>query len=282
MNDDYSLNDGVLTISPGTICIRAQQFCGREDIRKVIIPEGVQFMEPECFADCSWLEEVTLPSGIRNIGAAAFADCSSLIAVNIPTSAQSIDSGAFLQCEALKDIQIPEGVETICEHAFQNSGLESVIVPESVAVIEECAFFSCENLRRADVLGKHTVLGEDCFGSNYALVEGYIAPGYPVNADTPAILLYTLLWCSCPQRHDAVTSQRASTFIRENESLIMEWIIKANNIPAMNGLAGLGLLSSDIISGALNRTLLSGQKDLSALLLKAKLAASPSEGDFEL
>lgn len=282
MTNDYHLIDGVLSIEPGTAYIRSQQFCQRDDIVKLVIPDGVGFMEDECFTECPELREVYLPEGLVNIGAASFADCPKLSRVNIPKTVKTIDCGAFFSCEELREIEFPHGLESIGEYAFQGTGLETVSVPETVLSIEECAFFSCENLRKISVPGVNTSLGVDCFGSNYKLVEGYVAVGYPEKADFTAELLYTLLWCSCPQRHGEETSQRAKEYIKSHEGLVMERILKANNVPAMTGLAELGLLSSDTINEYLQQTLEARQTELSALLLKAKNAVSNSEEEFEL
>lgn len=282
MTNDFELNDGVLSIAPGATYVRSQQFCGRDDIIKVIIPEGVGFMEEECFTECPELREVILPEGLINIGAAAFADCPKLESIDLPRSLKTIDCGAFFCCEALRNIDFPNGLESIGEYAFQSTGLECVYIPESVRRIEECAFFSCENLRKITVMSAETGLGVDCFGSNYKLVEGFVAGGYPENADFTAELLYTLLWCSCADRHGEAASKRAITYIESHEGLILERIVKAENVPAMTGLAKLGLLSPDTINEYLRQTLTAGQTELSALLLKAKNAVSNSEEEFEL
>lgn len=282
LTNDFEIIDGVLNIAPGTAYIRSQAFCGHDDIVKVVIPDGVGFMEDECFTECPELKEVCLPEGLINIGPAAFAECPQLCRINLPKSIKSIDCGAFFYCESLREITLPDGLESIGEYAFQNTGLESVSVPESVKSLDECAFFSCENLRKICVAGADTKLGTDCFGSNYKLIEGYVAGGYPENADFAAELLYTLLWCSCPQRHTEATSRRAISYIKSHEGLIMERILKADNTPAMTGLAQLGLLSSGTVNEALRQTLAAGQTELSALLLKAKNAVSNSEEEFEL
>lgn len=282
MTNDYQLNDGVLTVAPGTAYIRSQQFAQRDDIREVIIPQGVGFMEDECFAECPELERVILPEGLINIGPASFADCPKLRSINIPTSVVSIDSGAFIFCGELKSIVLPEGLETVSEYAFQNTGLETVTIPATVRSIGEYGFFSCEELRRADILGADTEIGMDAFGCDPRLVEGYIAPGYPRNADSAAELLFTLLWCSCPERHSAAICARAERFIGEHQSVIMEHILKENNLPAMTTLAQRSLLSARTIEESLEKTLISGQTELTALLLKAKNIVGAQEGEFEL
>lgn len=279
---DYTLTDGVLTVLPGTRYIRSQEFSEREDIRKVVIPAGVGFMEDECFTGCPGLETVVLPEGLVNIGPAAFGDCTGLREVQLPRSLRSIDSGAFLFCSSLKHIAFPDSLESIGEMAFQDSGLTEVCIPASVARIEECAFFSCESLRRAEVLGAETEIGRDAFGCNDLLTEGYIAPGYPADPDAAAQLLYTLLWCSCPTRHGQAVSARAQSYIRNNQQLIMERILKMNNIPAMTGLAELGLLEPDIIASGFVEALKNGRTELSALLLKMQQSVRRDEEEFAL
>lgn len=279
---DYTLTDGVLSVVPGTRYIRSQEFSEREDIRKVVIPAGVGFMEDECFTGCPNLEEVLLPEGLVNIGPAAFGDCTGLRTVHLPRSLQSIDSGAFLFCQSLKHIVFPDSLETIGEMAFQDSGLTEVSIPASVSKIEDCAFFSCESLRRADVLGKETSIGQDAFGCNDLLTEGFIAPGYPADSDAAAELLYTLLWCSCPTRHGETVSGRAQAYIRNNQQIIMERILKMNHIPAMTGLAELGLLSSESVASGLVEALKSGRTELSALLLKMQQNTCWDEEEFAL
>lgn len=283
MTNDFQLIDGVLTITPGTQYIKSQQFSENPDIRKIIIPEGVGFMEDEAFAECEALEEVILPEGLVNISVAAFASCVSLRKINIPSTVKSIEDGAFLFCESLQALELPDGLEEIASLAFQSSGLESIIIPATVKSIGEEAFFECEALTHADVLGRDTKLGLNAFGSNYALISGYIAPGYPqLEQSGSSELLYTLLWCSCPEKHSEATTIRAESFIRSQEALIMERILKMNNIPAMTGLAQRGLLAAANIDKYLKAALGAGQTEISALLLKAKAKSASDAEEFEL
>lgn len=282
MINDFQLIDGVLTIAPGTTYIKSQQFSENPHIRKLFIPEGVGFLEDEAFAECPNLEEVILPEGLINISVAAFASCEALRSINIPTTVKSIEDGAFLFCTALQSIQLPYGLEEIAPLAFQGSGLVQISVPETVRTIGEEAFFECEDLCHADVLGRETRIGLNAFGSNYRLLSGYMAPGFPEESSHSAELLYSLLWCSCPERHTAETAARAEAFIRTREGLVMEWVLKTNNIAAMTGLCQRGLLSPGMIDASLKSSLNAGQTELSALLLQAKCSSTSMEEEFEL
>lgn len=282
MTNDFQLIDGTLSFRPGTQYVKSQSFSQRDDIERVILPEGLGFMEDEAFVECPNLREVHMPEGIISVGVAVFANCTALEKINIPSSVKSIEDGAFLFCESLRQITLPEGLDEIAQLSFQGSGLERVTIPASVKNLGEEAFFECSNLRHADVLGKDTQIGLNAFGCNYLLTEGYIAPGYSIDNSPPEELLYTLLWCSCPEKHDADICRRAEAFIRSNEELMMERILKANNIAAMSGLARRGLLSAATVEKHLKETLSAGQTELSALLLEAKRTAAPTEGEFEL
>lgn len=62
----------------------------------------------------------------------------------------------------------------------------------------------------------------------------------------------------------------------------MEHILRENNVPAMTTISRRALLSAEVIVESLEKTLLSGQTELTALLLQAKNAAETQKGEFEL
>ena len=220
----------------------------------------------------------------------AFAENEELTEVILPEDLEDIGEVAFFGCRSLKKIVLPPSLKIIREEAFGESGLLAVTIPEGAERICEKAFFSCENLRRIDVLPKKPVIEADAFGDCPRLLEGYVACGYPdrvdegwenARPDTPDVLLYTLLWCTCPERHLPETTRRAEEFIRKNEALIMERIIKANNTAAMSGLAERKLLKPENISKYVTAAGQMRQAELVALLISAADPAKPSD-EFEL
>ena len=275
------LTQDTLTL-PACTAVADGAYAGRDDIRRVIVPEGTTAIGNEAFTGCTALQEVILPNTLTAIGAAAFAGCERLSNIELPAALLIIGEGAFLDCAALHRINLPQGLHAIEPMAFWNSGLYAVEVPESVVRIGESAFWTCENLRRANVLGRNTVIEKNAFGSNYALIEGYMAPGYPNEDSAPAELQYTLLWCSCPDRHTEEVSNRAKALIRAQEGLIMERILKYGNAPALSGLVRQHLLDSANIDGYLRAASDANQTDLVALLLEAKGNQRQADTDFEL
>lgn len=282
MINDLDAINGTLTVPDGVSSIDDGAFAGREDITRLYLPDSVKTLGIEAFCGCTQLESVRLPSALEQISPACFAECTRLERIELPPVLTVIGEGAFLNCAALCAVTLPDSLREIAPMAFWSSGLEKISIPEGVASIGENAFWSCESLRHADVLGKSTLIGENAFGSCYELISGYIAPGFPPQDDAPSRLLYTLLWCSCPDRHTEQTSRRAEAFVRDNEALIMERIFKYNNTPALSGIVSRRLLSCENTDSYVRISAESGQAELTALLLKARAAGRDLDEEFEL
>lgn len=209
----------------------------------------------------------------------AYTQDETLTSVIIPEGVTDIGEIAFYGCSNLREVIFPDSLKTIREEAFGETSLREALLPAGLATIEEKAFFSCDFLRRVEIPGSGTVIGSDAFGCCDSLTEGYIACGYPENIRHHEELQYTLLWCSCPDRHKEETSARAEEFIGRYEELVMEWIIRHNNIPAMNGIAGRGLLHGDIDKYIMESNT-AGTSEITALLMS--IQRSSDEGEFEL
>jgi len=279
---DLEVNEGTLVFPPDLESVPESACSGREDIRRVVFPQTIYSIGPEAFAECTALEEVVFPDSLLYISPAAFLNCSALAHVTLPQNLRSINEGAFLGCTALKQIRLPETLEAIDEMAFWGCGLEEITIPEQVKQISENAFWDCADLRRVDVLSKDTCIGKNAFGNCPSLTEGFVAPGYPEDDSPPAQLLYTLLWCSCPERHTASTAEKAKAFVRAREDLVMERILKTGNAPALAGVVSQGLLDPAHMDEYIRVCARSGDAELTALLLQAKGNACTAEEEFEL
>lgn len=282
MIKDLIVNDGTLVIPPELGSIPDSSCAGREDIRRIVFPPTIYSIAPEAFAECTALEEVVFPESFLHVSAAAFLNCTALSRVVLSKSLVSIEEGAFLGCTALKQLQLPETLESIGEMAFWGSGLEEIVIPQRTERIAENAFWDCAALHRVDVLGSGTVIEKNAFGDCPSLIEGFIAPGFPADESAPAQLLYTLLWCSCPERHTAETAVKAAAFVQAEEGLIMEKVIKTNNTAALAGLVSQKLLNPTHIDEYIRICAQDGNTELTALLLQAKGSAGRVEEEFEL
>ena len=126
-------NDGTLVIS-GTgnmtmirVFYDTPWYRYRENIKKVIIEDGVTSVGNDAFYECTNLASVNIPDSITIIGSGAFSDCTSLTSVNIPDSVTIIEDYAF-QHTSLTSVTIPRSVEEIGRDAFWISTLTSITI----------------------------------------------------------------------------------------------------------------------------------------------------------
>ena len=140
-----SITPGVTDKNPGTeeepLILEDEQF-------RYNVVEGVATVSEVL---CAELEEAVIPQSIGGypveiIGEYLFQNYSPLKRLKIPEGIKEIRWNAFENCTALEAVQFPASLHTICECAFWNTGLTTVHIPDTVRVLEDYAFFSCEKL----------------------------------------------------------------------------------------------------------------------------------------
>ena len=121
--------------------IRTPAFYTNENITSVTIPDSVNFIGHDSFANCTALKDVVLSANLITIEAFAFENCSSLSNIELPESLTFIGYRAFANCTSLKHITIPQNsLNENSGECFADSGLESVVLQEGIAVIPASAF----------------------------------------------------------------------------------------------------------------------------------------------
>ncbi len=144
-------------------------FTGNENIRSVVIPDGVEIIENLAFSGCTSLESVVIPDSVTLVEYQAFEDTTSLKSVVwsanadvpklafsesgiesivIPDGVKSIGEAAFRNCVNLKDVSIGNTVTEMGESVFENCiGLEVIdFLPESLETIPALTFLNCESV----------------------------------------------------------------------------------------------------------------------------------------
>ncbi len=149
---------------------------------EVVIPatyEGlpVTQLAAEGFRECVNITTVTLPDSIIRIGMASFHGATGLTEINLPFGLRYIGSNAFTGCKSLKAITIPNSVTHIGKATFNISGLESIVIPDSVVYKDikntagttpfdaEGMFGGCSDLKSITLPSNMTVIGERAFSS---------------------------------------------------------------------------------------------------------------------
>ncbi len=160
-----------------------------ENVKTVIIENGVTGIERGFFSSFNNLISVTIPNSVTTITEGVFYNCTGLTSVTIPKSVTSIGRNVFENTPWLDaqlkenpfvvagsvviasnpdtctgDIAIPEGVTTIAAAAFEDcTNLTSVTIPESLTHIGEQGFYNCDSLTSIIIPDSVTNIGGHAF-----------------------------------------------------------------------------------------------------------------------
>ena len=170
-------------VPDGVMEIRDDAFSNCSALETIELPNSLYLIGESAFVLCSSLSSIELPSALSTIGKYAFSLCTSLPTITIPASVTTIGESAFEQCSLLTSIEveeasanycskdgvlyskdettlvavpggkegvfaIPEGVTTVGKSAVSFCAkITHLSIPQSMASIEEYAFYGCENIR---------------------------------------------------------------------------------------------------------------------------------------
>ncbi len=176
-NDSYITyyipsNLRIVTVTGGNL-LRA--FYGCSMLTSITIGENVTNIGECAFWRCIGLTSFTIPNSVTRIGELAFYGCSALSSITIPNSVASIGLNAFLEtgwfenqtdgilyldgwCLGYKGdsptgtLTIIEGTKAICDIAFGNCDLTTIIIPNSLRSIGEYTFTSCSGCNSIDTI----------------------------------------------------------------------------------------------------------------------------------
>ena len=162
-NMNWNLNgNGVLTITgtgkmPNYGSSDQPWYKYKEDIRRVIVGEGITSVGNQAFYQYNNISKVTIPSTVTKIGSSAFSGCTSLIDVSIPKTVTTIGDYSFQNCTSLESVVIEanskKGFETVIGQSAFNvcKSLTSVTIPGNVTSIGYYAFSNCKSLEELTI-----------------------------------------------------------------------------------------------------------------------------------
>ncbi len=105
---------------PKTLEIIEDKAFSRSNLKEFIMPEGaLRQIYSDAFSGCENLKKVVLPEGVETIFGGAFSGCAKLKEINFPQSLRVLYWNAFRGCTSLEHINI-EGWVTIKGAAFSN------------------------------------------------------------------------------------------------------------------------------------------------------------------
>lgn len=152
----------------------------------VVIPTGIEKIEPWAFRGCQSVVRITIPDSVTEIGKNAFYQCEQLTSVTLPAGLQKLATALFSGCISLTEVIIPNTVTEIMARAFYDcEAITKLAVPETVTAIGEDAFMSCEKLTQITLPEGLTELGNGAFKSCDSLKTVFIPKGvHSIGSDT--------------------------------------------------------------------------------------------------
>jgi hypothetical protein len=114
-------------------------FKSATNLESVTLPEGLAIIGNEAFYK-SGVKTVSLPSTLSSMGASAFRECVNLQGIVLPDALKDIAEYSFCGCSNLKTVSFGNQTVTIEKNAFENAGVENVVIPNSVKTIRAHAF----------------------------------------------------------------------------------------------------------------------------------------------
>lgn len=136
------------------------------DVRKLIIPEGVEEIGNSAFGSCV-IDHLVIPSTVKTFGLTPFSNAliETITMKCVPTT---IPDNLFQNCTPLVKINLPEGLTYLSSGMFSNcNNLKYIDIPESVLEIRNRAFEACWrlesiNLKNTEKLGDEVFYLHDC------------------------------------------------------------------------------------------------------------------------
>ena len=179
-SDGVRTSDGRYRIYPSNPLSYAHHlYIDGQEVKDVVIPEGVTSIGAYAFFGGTDITSVTLPGTLTSTGNYSFGGCTGLTAVrisdlasycgisfgtdtplsyahklylngeevagevNLPDGITSVSDAAFEACTGITSVVIPEGVTSIGRAAFKSTTITSVTLPGSVTSIDAEAFNNC-------------------------------------------------------------------------------------------------------------------------------------------
>jgi hypothetical protein len=205
-NATYTIDDNNTLKISGTGAIAdydsgTSPFYNNDEIKSVIVEEGITSIGDLCFEECTSIRNVSLADTVTRIGMNAFKQCTALESFTMPNSVIELDNLAFSGCTGLKTVTfsntltsignnafdgctkldyvvIPASVQTIGAYAFRGcSGMHDVTISNGVQTIGDYAFRECTGLKVLEIPDSVTTISQRAFAGCTSLTTAYIGAG---------------------------------------------------------------------------------------------------------
>ena len=157
-----------------------------KSVEKIIIAEGIIYIENGAFAECPMLKEVVLPNTLKRIGSkeeslktdrfnysylmnrgnvGVFAQAA-IRHIILPTGLTYLGRETFSGCSSLEEIDLPNGITEIKSRTFSGcSALKKILLPDGLKTIGDYAISGCSKLQNITLPVNVTIIFDHAFYS---------------------------------------------------------------------------------------------------------------------
>ena len=232
----------------------------KNEIKSVVIEDGVSSIAYGAFCECVNLESVYIPTSVLSIESQAFAFCEKLASITIPKNVSVIEDEAFMDCQSLTEIivdeqntsfstdfnsilydknktiliqfpcgspltsfSIPTTVSSIGRSAFSHcNNLTDIVIPSNVKTIGDYAFYDCESLKSVAIQD-----GVESFKNGVFLycdtIEYFSLPKSLISIGENCFLCHSLKHIFVDESNPSFTSDVFGCLYNKDQSILISY-----------------------------------------------------------
>lgn len=147
----------------GVTKIKAEEF-ESYNMKTLVIPRSVTEIEDNAFLNCKKLEKVIFKGTPKKVSKNAFKGCNKLTEIEAP-DLMKIRELTRLNVIDLSSLTVPPKMykNELPEHFFDGSGIEELVIPKNVKIINSKAFANSKRLTKIVFKGKLEKIATDAF-----------------------------------------------------------------------------------------------------------------------
>ncbi len=154
------------------------------DVNKIVFDEGITKINTHIFSDTKFVKEIVIPSTLTEIEGIIYSDNLESIVVDENNLAYSSSDGVLFDKEKTRLIKyprmkegntykVPDSVKVIAERAFHSCDLSEIAFGNGLTDIEKRGFDESKALKRIALPESLANIGEGAFSECYNLTEIY-------------------------------------------------------------------------------------------------------------